>query len=159
MAILRSMASNRGMAQVNRSVLLEYSAPQMFELVDRVEEYPKFMPWCSHTELKYRDSERTIATLHVDFKAVKSHFTTRNSKRAPHHMEIALVDGPFRRLDGAWQFMALDEHACKVDFSLHYEFSSKLFERIIGPVFSHITGSFVDAFVKRARHVYGGQNV
>jgi len=69
-----------------------------------------------------------------------------------------LVDGPFRRLDGVWSFKSLDEHACKVEFSLHYEFSSRLFEKIIGPVFSHIVGTFVDAFVKRARQVYGTAN-
>jgi ribosome-associated toxin RatA of RatAB toxin-antitoxin module len=131
----------------------------MFDLVDRVEDYPVFMPWCSRTELKFRDNESTVATLFIDFKAVKSHFTTSNHKDAPRRMQITLVDGPFRRLEGFWEFRPLDEQACKVDFSLNYEFSSRLFEKIIGPVFSHITGSFVDAFVRRARHVYGGRHV
>lgn len=143
------------MAQVNKSVLLEYSAAQMFDLVDRVEDYPAFLPWCNRIDLKYRDDTKTVATLHIDFKAVRSHFTTSNEKAVPHSMRIALVDGPFRRLEGAWCFRALDEHACKVEFTLDYEFSSRLFEKIIGPVFSHITGSFVDAFVRRARQVYG----
>lgn len=144
------------MAQVNKSVLLEYSAAQMFELVDRVEDYPAFLPWCHRTELKFRDNARTIATLFIDFKAVRSHFTTSNEKTAPHHMRIALVDGPFRRLEGSWNFRPLDDQACRVEFTLDYEFSSRLFEKIIGPVFAHITGSFVDAFVRRARQVYGG---
>lgn len=143
------------MAQVNKSVLIEYSAQQMFELVDRVEDYPVFLPWCNRTELKFRDDVRTIATLFIDFKAVRSHFTTSNSKLSPHQMLITLVDGPFRRLEGVWQFKPLDEHACKIEFSLNYEFSSRLLERIIGSVFSHITGTFVEAFVKRARVVYG----
>lgn len=143
------------MAQVKKSVLLEYSAAQMFELVDRVEDYPAFLPWCNRTELKLRDQSCTIATLFIDFRAVRSHFTTRNGKRENEHMQITLVDGPFRRLEGAWRFLALDETACKVEFQLEYEFSSRLFEKIIGPVFAHITGSFVDAFVRRARQVYG----
>ena len=143
------------MAQVNKSVLLDYSAPQMFDLVDRIEDYPQFMPWCARTELKFRSTETTVGTLFIDFKAVKSHFTTSNQKTAPHAMDITLVDGPFRRLEGSWRFKALDEQACKIEFSLNYEFSSRLFEKLIGPVFSHITGSFVDAFVKRARQVYG----
>ena len=143
------------MAQVNKSVLLEYSASQMFDLVDRIEEYPQFMPWCARTELKFRNAETTVGTLFIDFKAVKSHFTTSNQKNAPGSMQISLVDGPFRRLDGSWRFQPLDEQACKVEFVLNYEFSSRLFEKIIGPVFSYITGSFVDAFVKRARQVYG----
>lgn len=145
------------MAQVNKMVLLEYSARQMFELVDRIEDYPAFLPWCDRTELKFRDDARTIATLFIDFKAVRSHFTTSNQKEAPHRMTIALVDGPFRRLEGAWTFQPLDDQACRVEFRLEYEFSSRLFEKIIGPVFAHITGSFVDAFVRRARQVYGGE--
>jgi ribosome-associated toxin RatA of RatAB toxin-antitoxin module len=143
------------MAQVNKSVLLEYSAPQMFALVDRIEDYPLFMPWCSRTELKFRNAETTVGTLFIDFKAVKSHFTTSNRKSNSESMEISLVDGPFRRLDGSWRFRPLDDQACKVEFALNYEFSSRLFEKLIGPVFSHVTGSFVDAFVKRARQVYG----
>jgi ribosome-associated toxin RatA of RatAB toxin-antitoxin module len=144
------------MALVKKSVLLEYSTAQMFDLVDRVEDYPSFLPWCNRTELKFRDHSCTIATLFIDFRAVKSHFTTSNGKRPNEHMQITLVDGPFRRLEGAWSFQALDETACKVEFQLEYEFSSRLFEKIIGPVFAHIAGSFIDAFVKRARHVYGG---
>ena len=74
-------------------------------------------------------------------------------------MDISLVDGPFRRLDGTWRFLVLDEQACKIDFVLNYEFSNRIFERIIGPVFSHITGNLVDAFVRRARKIYGEQHV
>lgn len=143
------------MAQVQKSVLLTFSAQQMFDLVDKVEDYPKFLPWCNRTELKHRDEARTEATLFIDFKAVKSQFTTRNSKRAGESMHIVLVDGPFKRLDGHWLFRALDEHACKVEFQLNYEFSSRLFEKVIGPVFAHIANTFVEAFVKRAREVYG----
>jgi ribosome-associated toxin RatA of RatAB toxin-antitoxin module len=147
------------MAQVHKSVLLEFSAEQMFNLVDDVEHYPEFLPWCNRTELKFRDEQDTVATLFIDFKAVKSHFTTRNKKERFSTMKITLVDGPFRRLEGSWLFKPLDEKACKVEFSLNYEFSSRLFEKIIGPVFSHISNSLVDAFVKRARQVYGTANV
>jgi ribosome-associated toxin RatA of RatAB toxin-antitoxin module len=143
------------MALVEKTVLIEYSAAQMFELVDGVERYPEFLPWCSRTELKYRDAGKTVATLYIDFHAVKSHFTTSNEKVFPLQMKILLVDGPFRRLEGDWSFKPLGERACKVEFRLHYEFSSRLFEKIIGPVFSHIAGTFVDAFVKRAERVYG----
>ena len=108
------------MAQVQKSVLLEFSAEQMFNLVDAVERYPEFLPWCNRTELKFRDDLQTIATLFINFKAVKSHFTTRNEKQAGREMKISLVDGPFRRLDGTWLFKPLDEQACKIEFSLHF---------------------------------------
>lgn len=143
------------MALVQKSVLIEHSAQQMFELVDRVEDYPQFLPWCSETRLDFRDERKTVATLHISYLSVKSHFTTENTKEYPVHMSINLVDGPFRRLEGEWRFKPLGDRACKIDFQLSYEFSSKLFEKIIGPVFSQIANTFVEAFVKRAGQVYG----
>ena len=143
------------MAVVEKTVLIEHSARQMFELVDRCEEYPQFLPWCSQTELKFRDDSKTVATLHINYHSVKSCFTTENDKEIPARMNILLVDGPFRRLEGAWHFKALAENACKVEFRLHYEFSSKVFEKVIGPVFNHIASTFVDAFVRRADQIYG----
>jgi len=146
------------MALVEKTVLIEQSAERMFELVDRCEDYPAFLPWCSNTEVRFRDAAKTVATLHINYHAVKSSFTTENDKEYGRQMSIRLVDGPFRRLEGAWHFKALAENACKIEFKLHYEFSSKLFEKIIGPVFSHIANTFVDAFVKRASQVYGVAN-
>ncbi len=146
------------MAVVEKTVLIAHSAREMFDLVDRCEDYPAFLPWCSRSELQFRDEHRTVATLHINYHSVKSAFTTENSKEPARRMDIRLVDGPFRRLDGSWNFSALAEKACKIEFRLHYEFSSKLFEKIIGPVFGHIAGTFVDAFVRRADQVYGSEN-
>lgn len=147
------------MVKVEKSVLIERSAQQMFDLVDDVESYPKFLPWCCQTRVEFRDEEKTIATLHISFLNVKSHFTTENEKVVPSRMTIRLVDGPFRRLEGTWVFKSLAENACKIDFQLSYEFSSTLFEKIIGPVFGQISNTLVEAFVKRADEVYGVSNV
>jgi ribosome-associated toxin RatA of RatAB toxin-antitoxin module len=146
------------MALVEKTVLIEQSAERMFALVDACEDYPVFLPWCSRTEVKFRDDHKTVATLHINFHSVKSSFTTENDKEQPSLMSIRLVDGPFRRLEGAWHFKALAENACKIEFQLHYEFSSKLFEKVIGPVFGHIANTFVDAFVRRAAQVYGASH-
>lgn len=143
------------MALVEKSVLIRHSAQQMFDLVDRVEDYPAFLPWCNRTELKFRDTHKTAATLFINYRSVKSHFTTENDKESPVWMNIRLVDGPFRRLEGRWQFRPLADDACKIEFQLSYEFSSRMFEKIIGPVFSQIANTFVDAFVRRASEVYG----
>lgn len=143
------------MALVEKSVLIEYSAQQMFDLVDRCEDYPQFLPWCSHTELRFRDEHKTVGTLHINYHSVKSHFTTENTKEANTSMKIRLVEGPFQSLEGSWHFKALAPHACKIEFQLRYEFSSKLFEKVIGPVFSRIANTLVEAFVKRAAQVYG----
>jgi len=143
------------MAMVKKSVLIERSSQQMFDLVDRVEDYPQFLPWCSQTRCEFRDEQRTVATLHINYRNVTSHFTTENDKESPQWMRIHLVDGPFRRLEGLWRFKPLADYACKIEFQLSYEFSSKMFEKVIGPVFSQIANTFVDAFVKRANEVHG----
>jgi len=146
------------MVMVEKSLLIERSSKQMFDLVDDVENYPKFLPWCSQTRIEFRDDKKTVATLHIKYHSVKSHFTTENEKEYPLRMSIKLVDGPFRRLEGAWHFKPLAENACKIEFQMSYEFSSKLFEKIIGSVFGHIANTFVEAFVKRADEVYGASN-
>ncbi|MBK7954914.1 MAG: type II toxin-antitoxin system RatA family toxin [Candidatus Accumulibacter sp.] len=146
------------MAMVRKSVLIERSSQQMFDLVDRVEDYPQFLPWCSLTRCEFRDDTKTVATLHINYRNVKSHFTTENEKESPSSMKIRLVDGPFRRLEGLWRFKPLSAQACKIEFQLSYEFSSKMFEKVIGPVFSQIANSFVDAFVRRANEVHGVPN-
>lgn len=146
------------MAMVEKSVLIGCSAQRMFDLVDNVEDYPRFLPWCSQTQVEFRDDKKIVATLHINYLSVKSHFTTENEKEIPLWMSIKLVDGPFRRLEGLWRFKPLAENACKIEFQLTYEFSSKIFEKVIGPVFNQITNALVDAFVKRADVVYGVSN-
>ncbi len=142
------------MAQVEKSVLVSYSAAQMYQLIDTPERYPEFLPWCGGVDLKSRDDATTIATLHIDYHGLKQNFTTRNCKIFPTHMQIELVDGPFSHLEGDWHFIPLSETACKIEFRLNYAFSSHLLERIIAPVFSHIANTFVDAFVERAEKIY-----
>ena len=142
------------MALVEKSVLIGQSAERMFELVDHCEDYPAFLPWCSQTEVKYRDAQRTVATLHINYHGIKADFSTENDKEAPFFMKINLRHGPFEHLDGCWHFKPLGETACKVEFQLHYEFASKLLEKALGPVFHHIANTFVDSFVRRASQVY-----
>lgn len=143
------------MARVHKSVLLPYSAAQMFALVDHVEDYPAFLPWCGGVEVRERTPEKLVAAITINYHGVRQSFTTENTNQPPSRMQMTLVEGPFRHLDGTWQFSPLREDACKVEFELHYEFSSKLLEKLIGPVFSKIADSFVDSFCKRAEVVYG----
>ncbi len=142
------------MALVEKSVLIERTPTQMFELVDRVEDYPQFLPWCGGTEVTERTAMRTQATVHINYHGIKSHFSTDNTKDAPHLMQLTLTDGPLKHLDGQWRFLPLGDSACKIEFKLHYEFSNRLLEKVLGPVFSHITETFVESFVKRAQKIY-----
>ncbi len=143
------------MALVEKSVLIEYAATQMYALVENVAAYPEFLPWCGGTEIVKKDGDVTRAAIIIDYRGIKQRFSTENRAHPPQLIEMSLIDGPFRQLDGRWHFKALGEDACKVEFRLHYEFSSKLLEKIVGPVFHFIASTFVDAFVKRARQLYG----
>lgn len=142
------------MAQVEKTVLVAHTAEQMFTLVDAVEDYPEFLPWCGGVDLQWRTEGSTSATLHINYHGIKQHFTTENSKKFPIRMDIALVNGPFRSLQGHWQFTALSPQACKIEFRLTYEFANALLDKMIAPVFSHIANTFVDAFVLRAERVF-----
>jgi len=143
------------MTGVSRSALVLFSAGQMFDLVDGVEQYPQFLPWCSGTAVSHRDPLITHATININYRGIKQSFSTENRKQPPELMSIRLVEGPFRALDGEWRFTPLGADACRIDFRLNYEFSSTLLEKLVGPVFGHIAGTMVDAFLKRADSVYG----
>ena len=142
------------MALVEKSVLLPFSAEQMFVLVDNVAEYPQFLPWCGGTSVTVLDESRIRATVEINYHHVKQSFTTENVRVEPQRIDIALLDGPFKHLDGRWQFIALAPTACKIEFRLNYEFSNKLLEKVVGPVFHYIASTFVEAFIKRAEVVY-----
>jgi ribosome-associated toxin RatA of RatAB toxin-antitoxin module len=141
---------------LEKSVLVAHSAQQMFTLVDGVEAYPEFLPWCDSAKVLYRDESRTRATISINYHGARQSFTTENTKDPGRLMTIRLVEGPFRFLDGEWRFTALAEHACKIEFSLRYEFSSRLLGMLVGPVFTYIANTLVDAFVQRAEKVYAG---
>lgn len=143
------------MALVEKTVLIDRSAQQMFDLVDRVEDYPQFLPWCGGTELLRRTDTITAARIHIRYRGITSAFATENTKEIPKRMDIAFREGPFSRLQGSWQFTPLADKACKVAFQLEYQFASKLLEKVLGPVFNQITNTFVDSFVKRAQEIYG----
>ena len=127
----------------------------MCALVEDVTAYPGFLPWCGGAEVLGKEGNVTRAAIVIDFRGIKQRFSTENRADPPQSIEMTLIDGPFRQLDGSWYFKALGTDACKIEFRLHYEFSSKLLEKIFGPVFHFIASTFVDAFVKRAQQLYG----
>lgn len=143
------------MAEIEKSVLVEYSADQMFALVDGVEDYPKFLPWCGGASVDMRDDITMHATVNIDYHHLKHSFTTKNTRLYPELIKMTLLDGPFKDLDGSWRFVPLSENACKIEFHLKYTFSNKLLEKLVGPVFYMIANSFVEAFIERAKVVYG----
>ncbi len=142
------------MAVVEKSVLVPYSAEQMFALVDDVVAYPQFLPWCGGSSVVQVNDTTVHATVDIDYHHIRHSFTTENVRQAPERIDISLKNGPFRHLDGCWLFIPLADSACKIQLQLHYEFSGKLLETALGPVFHYIANSFVDAFVHRAEQKY-----
>ncbi|MET0855490.1 MAG: type II toxin-antitoxin system RatA family toxin [Telluria sp.] len=143
------------MAVVHKTVFIGYSAEQMFDLVAKVEDYPKFLPWCGGVKVLERSDDRLVASLAINFHGVKQSFTTANVNQRPTQMTMKLVDGPFKVMDGVWTFKALRADACKIELDMRYEFSSMILEQLIGPVFGMIANNMVDSFCKRAETVYG----
>lgn len=142
------------MARVKKSVLVPFSAAEMFELVDRVELYPEFLPWCEGAHVLETHAGGKTARIDIDYHGIKLHFTTDNANHPPESIVITLKSGPFRRLHGEWRFVTLGVSACRVEFELAWEFATDLLERAVGPVFGHIANTFIDAFVRRAESLY-----
>lgn len=143
------------MHSVERSVLVPHSASQMFDLVADVERYPQFMPWCGGATVSARDAQGMQASITISLAGIKQTFTTRNIHQYPHVITLQLVDGPFSVLTGRWEFISLSEDACKVLFTLNYEFSNRALETLVGPIFNRIATSFIDSFTERALVCYG----
>ena len=146
------------MKTVSKSVLIWYSPEEMYALVTGVPDYPQFLPWCDHTSVVTRDEAGMTAELGISFGGIRQTFTTRNLHTEGRRVVMQLVDGPFSRLDGEWNFVPLGDgaqRACRVDFTLNYGFANATLAKLVGPVFDKIAGSMVDAFVKRADQVYG----
>ncbi|OGA18022.1 MAG: ubiquinone-binding protein [Betaproteobacteria bacterium RIFCSPLOWO2_12_FULL_63_13] len=142
------------MITISRSSLVGYSAEKMYALVEDIESYPKFLPWCSGAEISVREGTRTVATMHVNFHGIRESFTTENANVPSRMIAMELLSGPFRHLRGHWQFTPLSGEGCKIEFRLEYEISNRLLAKLIGPVFQHIGNSFVDAFIRRAERIY-----
>lgn len=148
------------MKTVHKSVLIWYSAEEMFALVIDVARYPEFLPWCDRAAVLAQDEHGMKAEIGIAFGGIHQSFRTRNEHVPGRRVTMKLVEGPFSRLDGQWKFTPLGsgsdrQRACKVELELHYGFENAALGALVGPVFDKIAGSLVDAFVKRAEQVYG----
>lgn len=154
------------MKHVQRSVLLWYSPREMYDLVTGVQSYPAFLPWCEKAEVLEQHAGGMTARLTLAKAGVRHAFTTRNTHEQPHEVTIALVDGPFSMLEGAWRFAAVEQagqgdngepQACRIAFDLRYAFSSTALETLVSPIFDRVASTLVDSFVSRAEQVYGAR--
>lgn len=141
------------MTIVKKSRVVSFSCEQMFNLVNEVENYAEFLPYCSESIVHHRDEDEVQATLVIAAAGMSKSFTTRNRLQVNKMIEIRLVDGPFSHLEGFWRFDEEGE-GCRVSFDLEFEFAGRMFSMLLGPVFEQVTDKMVDAFCDRAEVQY-----
>lgn len=143
------------MPTISRRAIVPFSAEQMFALVNAVEDYPKFLPWCRGSQVFSRDEDEVRARLDLAKGVFHKSFSTCNRLQTNKLIEIRLVDGPFDHLEGIWRFDPLDEKSCQVFFDMEFQVAGKLGSLAFSPIFQQIGNSLVDAFCKRAKALYG----
>lgn len=143
------------MIEIRRSALVKYSPAQMFDLVNEVEAYPKRFSWCAGAEILERNGDALVARLDLTFAGFHQSFTTRNTIDPPRRLRMDLVDGPFRSLEGTWDFIALGDAGCKVAFALDFDYAGRLGGGALKLGFQGLAGRMVDDFCREAERVYG----
>ncbi len=142
------------MERIKRSALIAYSAKQMYQLVDDIEKYPEFVPYCKESQIIERNEESVSAQLLVSKSGIAKSFSTTNTLIPYESIHMELLNGPFKYLSGGWHFKALSDEACKIELDLEYEFSNKLASLAFSKIFNQLVQSMVTAFTERAQSVY-----
>ncbi|VAW51951.1 Putative oligoketide cyclase/lipid transport protein, similarity with yeast ubiquinone-binding protein YOL008W [hydrothermal vent metagenome] len=144
------------MSHIKRSALVHYSPSEMYQLVNDVDRYASFLPWCRSSEVKSESATEMVASVEIAKGILNKTFTTHNQLYKDQRIELQLIDGPFKKLSGYWQFDALKTaNACKVNLELDFEFDNAMMSIAAKPIFTQIANSLVDSFCKRAVQVYG----
>jgi ribosome-associated toxin RatA of RatAB toxin-antitoxin module len=142
------------MTVVQKSALVKFSAKQMFDLVNDIESYPKFLPWCSASRILKREGDIIEAELTISKGGFKKSFSTRNTIDQGGKITVSLLEGPFTYLEGVWTFMPLREDASKISLDLEFEMPGVLASLAFGTVFNQICNTMVASFTERAKAVY-----
>jgi len=140
---------------INRSLILPYSASEMYGLVDDIDQYYTFLPWCEHSAVLDRRKTQVTARIGVSYKGLQTVFTTRNQLTVNQEVIMELVEGPFEHLSGLWFFQSLDVKACKVSLDMRFSLSNRLANQTLTPIYKHIASTLVESFAKQAKSVYG----
>ena len=142
------------MKRIARSAIVEHSAGEMYALVDDIEAYPRFLPWCIDARVE-NQGDRKRATLTAGLRGLRQTFITLNENRPGETIDMRLVEGPFSDFSASWRFRPLSPQACRIEFTLEYEFSSRALGKLLEPLFHNIADTMVDAFTRRADEVHG----
>jgi ribosome-associated toxin RatA of RatAB toxin-antitoxin module len=145
-----SSAAGYALKRIARSAIVEHSGDALYALIEDIEAYPQFLPWCLGARIHERAPGRTVATLTVGIKGVRQAFTTENINRPGESIDMRLIEGPFKRFAAAWRLKPLGANATRIEFTLEYQFASRVLARLLEPLFSHIADTMVTSFGRRA---------
>lgn len=140
---------------IERSALMPYSAHQMYLLVNDVEKYPEFLPWCTETQLISSTDTEMVAKLVISKGPIRQYFITRNNLVADKSVELNLQEGPFKKLHGLWTFNQLSSEACRIQLVMDFDYSNVIIKAALGPLFNKAATTMVDVFCQRAKQIYG----
>lgn len=136
--------------EVRKIVLMPYPAEAMFDLIEQAEHYPQFIPYCTHAVILERCDDWVGAVLTMTVAGIPIAVETRNPKRRPEWLALRMVRGPLARFDGEWRLTPLNAEACRIEFTLRYEFAAGLLSRAAAAAFTRMADLMVDAYVARA---------
>ncbi|BBB23959.1 conserved hypothetical protein [Isorropodon fossajaponicum endosymbiont JTNG4] len=143
------------MHHISKNAIVAYSCEQLYQLVNQVNQYPEFLNWCSDASILKQSDGQIIASVKINKGSFNQTFTTINTLTPHQKIDMQLKEGPFKHLSGAWIFTKLSNSVCKIELNLEFGFSSKLVGIAISPIFTSIANSQLDAFIARAKQVYG----
>lgn len=142
------------MPELNRQALVPHSANLMYDIVNRVDLYQQFLPWCSESKIIESTENSMTASVFMKKGPLDQSFTTKNIMLVDQQIDIELIDGPFKKLSGQWRFTNIADHGSKISLQLNYEFSNSIIAIVVGPVFNQIANTLVDSFCKRADELH-----
>ena len=145
------------MTEISKTTLVPYTSNEMYVLVNDIESYPSFLPWCTEAKILSQQEESLTATLSMALGKIKQSFTTENTMQDGSRIDIQLIEGPFKHLSGYWRFIQEDEQSCHIHLHMHFEFKNKIIKHTLGKAFYKVMDTLVDSFVQRAQQVYGSR--
>lgn len=143
------------MKKISRSALLGFKPEQIYKVVNEVEFYPEFLPWCGSSEVLEVSETEQKASVTIEKLGIKQKFTTHNFMQPNREIKLTLVDGPFSHLEGLWSFEPIGDSACRINFDIEFKVANSLMGIALGKLFEQIANTLVDSFVKRAQDLYG----
>jgi ribosome-associated toxin RatA of RatAB toxin-antitoxin module len=145
------------MTEIINTTVVPYTPEEMFVLVNDIESYPIFLPWCTAAKILSQQEERLTATLSLALGKIKQSFTTENTMQDGSKIEMRLIEGPFKHLNGYWKFNLEDEQSCQIQLHMNFEFKNKIIKHTLGKAFYKVMDSLVESFVQRAQQIYGNR--